>query len=245
MLERMSFLLFFFMLSCAPGGNLVQDASEMNLDNHDSPMETDTLEVPAFNGSPEISPEAGLCTAGWTCFSSTQKIYRHDNCSLGRRETCKFGCTNDGCAPAPICTSGFKCKGTSVRGYQLEDCSWTSEARCDYGCQDATCLDKPNITLSTEQGTGRDSQSSSPPPTYPELIQGQSVPVESEGTTFILSIYALDAEQVKVALDSRKSDWLSQGEMYRFNSAGVTINIREILFQPHEGGKRAITYEIQ
>ena len=193
--------------------------------------------VPMETGT---SSPSSACTAQWVCFSSTQKIYRQENCSLGQKEACKFGCVNDSCKPAPHCEVGSRCKGTSARGYQLEDCSWTSVTACEFGCAEAKCLEKPNVTVE------KTIASSTPVRTaYPELSQGQSVEVESESVIYPLSIYAIDPDQVKLSLGSWKSNWLQEGESFTFGSAGVMVTVHEIFFQAEEGGKRAVTYTVE
>ena len=191
------------------------------------------------NGMEEAA-KAGACASEWVCINSDTKIFRLQNCSFAQRQDCKFGCANNTCKLAPVCSPGFTCHGTYSKGYQQSDCSWISETKCEYGCKDAKCLGKPNETIVAVS-------TSTPAPvaaSWPYLSVGEKVEVSTNNTVYNMSIYILDPDRVQMKLGEKKSDWLSEGESYHF-FYGVTITIKEILFQSHEGGIRKVGYELE
>ncbi|MBI2666118.1 hypothetical protein HYX13_00750 [Candidatus Woesearchaeota archaeon] len=218
-----------------------EKTSEISPDN----LIVDSKEsLPSSSLPSSTSPSSTQCTDGWVCLTSTQKLHRLANCSFAEREICKFGCVNDSCQPAPVCTSGFKCKSKYEKGYQLEDCSWMSRSKCEFGCENAVCIEKSNVT---ENNPSSQTSSPAPPsaPSYPIIALGEKKVITVDDKEYNLSIYILEPDQVKLQLDSFKSNWIPELGNYTFGSVGVNIFVRGIFFQSFEGGKKEVTYEVK
>ena len=180
-----------------------------------------------------VLPTSG-CVKEWKCISSGVKAYQYENCSYGERKTCANGCENNTCKATEVCTPGFKCHGNYYKGYQLESCDWISQEKCEYGCANATCKPEPNVT----QETAPTSAATPAPVSYPLLKIGETATI---GINSTLKIYIIEEGQVRLLLDERKTDWLTEGANVSFRD-GTMIVIKEILFQSYSGGSRAISY---
>lgn len=191
--------------------------------------------VPSPEALPESSPLLGACNASWKCISSSTKAWQLENCSFAQRVECPLGCEDNACRKGSTCIAGFKCKGSQVRGYQTESCAWISETKCEYGCLDAECLPKPNVTASTSIV---EEVPVAPPPPKPVLNLGETVEVGGKK----LSIHQIESGQVQLAVDGKRSDWLTEGSTY--TSGNVVITVHEIFFQSYEGGKKQISYSL-
>ncbi len=220
--------LLFLIAGCA---STLEETEENSLDNAtlepEISVENDSLET-------DSSLTSG-CQEGWTCLSSSKKVYRYENCSFGERRDCKFGCSNNTCNPASVCTVGFKCQGDYYRGYQQESCDWINKENCEYGCVNATCKPKPNVT---QEETASESAPSSV--SYPMLKVGETASI---GTNSTLRIYLIEEGQVRLQLDDWKTDWIIEGGNVSFRD-GTMIIIKEILFQSYSNGVRAVSYKV-
>ncbi len=188
--------------------------------------ENGTKLLPA-NHTPETL--ATNCTAGWVCLSSSAKIYRDENCSLGKRENCKLGCVDDECRKPSICTTGFKCNGQHYKGLQIEDCSWLNQVKCDWGCADAECLPQPNETV-TMRETSTIPETTTPTTNVQTLAAGAGKTIQVGNVEYTLRIYNLRESQVQLQLDDFRSKWINEGEKYTFSN-GVTIKVSAVLLR--------------
>lgn len=222
-------VLFLFLLSCRPEVDveIVSENRTINLDLQSD----DTV-------STNLS--ASICNPQWTCLNSREKIFRFENCSLGDRQECTLGCFDDNCRVGGTCSSGFKCKGGHIRAYQTESCEWIQEKKCDFGCQDAKCLTEPNETVTDAQLEDEVVEKPAPLPT---LNTGEFITVESEGVEYDVSIHFIEADQVKIRIGNKRSDWLEAGESFTAN--GIKITVSEILFQAYVGGKQSVVYKLE
>ncbi len=222
-------LLFAFILTaCAAGEKARKDISgekEATLPPTTAANET----IPSPGLVPSTTPSTP-CTAGWTCLSSTKKIYRYENCSFGERMECKLGCFNDNCRKPSTCLSGFKCNGQYSKGFQAEDCSWVNEVKCEWGCEKAECLSKPNET-STATGTATTTETTATTKTNVRiLVAGTTETIAVGGTQYSLRIYNLKETQVQLELDTFRSSWIEEGKSYTFSN-GITIKVFAILYR--------------
>ncbi len=234
--------LSFLVISCQPP--VIKDQT-LSAGNATLPSPNLREESSSEQTMPSSLP-AGACVEGWICISSSQRRQRLENCSFtNQKQDCPYGCFNGTCQRkvSTVCTSGFKCINDQLKGYQLEDCSFINEVLCEYGCEAAKCLPKPNVTEAEAiQAKTSSPAPPSPPPAFPRLQVGEKVNITTGGPERTLSIYILEPERLKLQLDTFKSDWLREQQNYTFG-VGVTIIVREILFQEFEGGKREIAYE--
>ncbi len=236
-------VLFLLVLSCTP-----ETADQQEELGGDVPINsTPTLnQIVGSSESEEpnaLDAQPGSCTAAWTCLSSSQKMYRYENCSFGQRQSCKFGCTNGTCRVPPTCTVGFKCHGQHVKGYQLEDCSWISETKCDYGCENAQCR---NASSSGAEIQNETTASPPPPPrqNFNTISVGETLTLEVGGTEHPVTLYTIESGRTKITVDGQRSDWLEEGGTFTYSS-GVTITIQSILFQSFEGGIREVEFVLE
>ncbi len=238
-------ILFLLVLSCTSEtvNEQEQATDDVPLDSASMPP-NETADSAELEEQNTINTPTGLCPAAWVCLSSTQKMYRYENCSFGQRQDCRFGCTNGTCRSPPSCTVGFKCHGNYVKGYQLEDCSWISETKCDYGCENAQCKNASSTRTETQNETA--SSSSNPPPqqNFNTVSAGETVTVEVGGTEYSVSIYTMEQGQARITLNGQRGDWLGEGDSFTYSS-GVTITINSILFQSFEGGIREVEFELE
>ena len=207
---------------------------------------------------PVVAPLAA-CAEKWICINKTVSAHLNANCR-GNNQTIWTECLDGTCKieEIDICSAGFKCKNSNERGFQLEDCSWERKENCEFGCdfESNKCFAtnqtpiinltinktvKVNTTINSTTNSSSNTTNTSKV-AYPTLKLGETVTVNDRN----LSIYILEPERVRVKLNQYKSDWLADGENHLFNlTQGLTrIYIREILFQPYEGGKRQISYEV-
>lgn len=232
-------VLFLFLLSCT-SKDFDQEFEDEALKVGNAVNETvNNSELEEQN---RVNAQIGLCTAAWTCLSSSQKMYRYENCSFGQRQDCRFGCTNGSCRTPPTCTVGFKCHGQHVKGYQLEDCSWISETKCDYGCENAQCR---NASSSGAEIQNETAASTPPPPqNFNTISVGETLIIDIGGTEHPVSIYTMESGQAKIIVDGQRSDWLEEGDSFGYVS-GVTITVKSILFQSFEGGTREVEFVLE
>jgi len=235
-------ILFLFVVGCTPDNpnQELETGSDTILESTSNA----TLNVSEIESQNTTGP-AGACTAAWVCLSSSQKMYRYENCSFDQRQDCRFGCTNGTCRAPPTCTVGFKCHGQHVKGYQLEDCSWISETKCDYGCENAQCRNVSSSETETLNETVTSQSTSSPPPQNFNTIRvGETLTLDVEGTAHPVNIYTMESGRAKITVDGQRSDWLEEGGSFTYAS-GVTITIQSILFQSYEGGTRVVEFVLE
>jgi hypothetical protein len=221
-------MLFLLLVACSQIDNMEDKAGTQDGSLSDSITEDETSDKHLPNDGDFVEISEGECSAGWTCMSTSAKIYRNEDCTFGKREDCAYGCNEDDCNPPPVCEPLWGCKGSNERGYQEATCQWVQVKKCEFGCDQGKCQDKPNQTRQTQAPTPVVSNS--------ELELGQSIMIGDNS----VSIYLIEAGQVRVKINDFKSDWLSEGG--NFTSNGLVFNVKEIYFQPYEGGKKLITY---
>ena len=212
--------------------------------------ENDSGKIPLLNESGNVTNESainstginpsGACTPQWRCISSRIKAYQLGNCSFTSRLECPLGCFNDSCRIAQTCTPGFGCVNDHIKGYQMESCQWTSETNCDWKCENGECISKPeNYTEPAAES----------PNTAPAPISMRSVAIGGtdnitvNGVDYSVSIYALEPDRVRMVVDDLRSDWVMEGDTVIFSN-GVTLVVKEILFQSFSGGKRQVGYTV-
>lgn len=179
--------------------------------------------------------EATPCSAGWTCLSLSQKIYRHANCSFGQRSDCRYGCANETCRAPPTCTIGVVCSGNHYRGLQVETCEFNWKEKCEYGCAEGKCLPAPPPENASSGSALIDE---GPQPMISILAVGEMQEISGHN----VSIALITEDQVMLSVDGRRSDWLMEGTVYIRGDLSLTI--QEILFQSYSGGKRQIGYMV-
>ncbi len=225
-------------------------ASEEKI-SEELPLESEATESEeSAKTEPEEIPvkaavQPGMCEPSWKCISSKSKAYQEANCAFTKKTECSLGCFNNSCKAGNTCAAGFKCITETWSGYQKEDCDWINKKLCEYGCSDGDCLNatQSNLTESTDSTAEETSSSSSsdeevstPSETFSILKYGDKTTIDYHN----LSIYLLEAEQVKITLDGKNSNWLKIGESYARN--GLNLTIKEIMFQSYQGGTKAISY---
>lgn len=223
--------LTFLLLSCTKEAELTEPAEEAEQPSSPSPPgeQIQAAEETLTNETTAATASSGPCTAGWVCMSSSTKIRRYENCSLGERVNCKLGCVNDECKKPSTCTSGFKCKGSYYKGFQAEDCSWVNEVKCEWGCKEAECLSEPNETTSTiSSSTAGETVPAAPPATA--LKAGETETFRIDGVEHTIRIYNLEGSRARLEVDGQKSDWVNEGSSVTFAS-GITIKLVEILYR--------------
>ena len=185
----------------------------------------------------------GQCVPRWICVSSRFKSFQSKDCSLAEKVECKLGCQEGNCRSAPTCERKFACKNSRDKGLQIEDCSWVGVIECEWGCSNATCNlepEKSNITKIAVEET----EETIPKATVYSVKQGEEISVSAGGTNHNISIYIIEAGRAKLKVDSFKSDWLMDGGNATFSS-GITVFIREILFQAYEAGQRSVGFTVE
>ncbi len=196
-------------------------------------------------GAVTVSEVVTPCTAGWKCMSSRKKIYQLANCSFGERIDCPLGCENDACVVrTETCDSGFMCKDDFTIAFQTESCSWIRETECEWGCEDGECrleaesvaeqVDEPSSAVDEEEQEERIQLST--------LRMGESTTVEVDGVEHSISLYLIQAGEVKMKIDDERSEWMNEGDSFSYD--GVTIVVEEILFQSFDGGIRQVGYRV-
>jgi len=187
---------------------------------------------------------SAIC-GGWKCISSFVKAYQYENCSFGKSEKCSTSCVNDTCAPAKVCSSGFKCSGADWYGFQKEDCSWSNLKECQFGCNDGECNPPPegynetNQTNTSEIETPSVVETPAPTVTVYSIKPGEEHQLGGK----IFRIYNLESDRVILTVNTTRSDWLVIGDEFIIGDA--SIQIKDILFQPYEGGTQLIEYIIK
>ncbi|MBI2146612.1 hypothetical protein HYU22_04690, partial [Candidatus Woesearchaeota archaeon] len=58
-----------------------------------------------------------------------------------------------------------------------------------------------------------------------------------------ISIYAIEPARVRIVVDDLRSDWATEGSTITFSN-GVTLVIKEILFQSFSEGQRKVVYTV-
>ena len=237
-----SFLIFFILLvGCSPvsfPADYNQTTNKTILKANNSLVDNSNLEIPL----PETNPTG---CGGWKCISSFVKAYQYENCSFGKTEKCLTSCTNGICAPAKVCDSGFKCSGERWYGFQKEDCSWSNLKECQFGCTNGEC----NPML---EGYNETNQTNTSETTIPVTVDNpaETVTVYSikpgeerqlGGQNF--RIYNLESDRIILTFNTTRSDWLVIGN--EFTIGDTKIEIRDILFQPYEGGTQLVEYIIK
>lgn len=227
--------LTFFLLSCKP---LEKPPEIENI------TEEENLTIP--------SEVTGPCPPGWKCISKWTKAYQYENCSWSpARLECPLGCLNNTCVLGKTCPSGFKCLDENRLAYQTEDCLFINIKKCEWRCQNDECLPLPENYTETLNQTNETLVEVPPTPVIEapkeeihKLSFGQTEVIEVNGKKYNLSLYNLEPDRVIIALDNFQSGWLFDQGNFTF-SVGITIFIREILFQSYAGGTREVSYVIK
>lgn len=234
-----SLMFFLFLVSCAVEKPLsgTDDIllSNDSLESVPSTVSSDTSET--LN---EASPAS--CVPGWKCISSKTKMFQEENCSLSKKQECKYGCKNDSCNPPPTCTTGIVCAGDYARGFRLESCDFQWKEKCEFGCQEGKCLAAPLPENKTTEAVA-EKEEEAVKPAFSSLSLGEIVSIDASGSLHNLSIYTMTMDQVMIMIDGKKSDWLEEGGSYSRN--GVTVIVEEILFQSYQNGKKMISYTLK
>ncbi|MEW5896101.1 MAG: hypothetical protein AB1668_00270 [Nanoarchaeota archaeon] len=198
--------------------------------------------------------QASLCVAGWKCISSSARAYQSGNCSWSKKEECSLRCKEGNCT----CSPGFACKNGSIRGYQTEECAWLHEQYCSFGCVESACLSFPQKKQTNEPaGEGTESISTAPTNVTPAVLatevvegvnyllaMGEKKKISFKGKEHEIWLYNIEEGRVKINLDQWESDWLSDKGNYTFGGE-VQLFIDEILFQPYQGGKKSVSYNLR
>jgi hypothetical protein len=212
-----------------PDQHLEADAIQENIDSAIEEGEQAIKELE------EATLPDGKCKPQWKCISSKTKAFQEANCEFTQKTRCDNGCENSTCfiPEAKVCTAGFKCVNNFTKGYQLESCKFTDKTDCDFRCENNKCIPKPENYTEPEVEPA-------PIPVYkPKIIKmGEELEVDSH----TLKINLVEADQVKLAIDGKGSNWLAEGENFTVN--GLTIQIKGIYFQAYDGGKQEIEYEV-
>lgn len=226
------FFLPLLLLSCTEKAQLTEPAegAEEPAIPGGKEMEQPLTAVPTNETIP-VTP-SGPCPASWVCLGSNAKIYRYENCSLGKREDCQLGCVNDECRKPETCTPGFKCKGQYYSGYQLEDCSWINQVKCEWGCEEAECLLKPNETTTAPATTATPSPPAtvSTTPKVTALKTGEMGTFEVGGEQHTIRIYNLEETRARLEMDGQRSDWVEEGSSVTFTN-GIKIKLFAVLYR--------------
>lgn len=230
MVKRIFFVSFLMLIILGVAGCTTLEKTGSNISSNE------TVELNLTVALNETS--TGPCTPHWGCISSTHKAYQLANCTWTDSKECALGCVDNECRAPKTCTRGYKCHGLKKRGLQIESCDWIIDEDCDWGCENATCKPKPNQTAIVEEPV----ETTAPATTLYTLNAGTEESIEFEGESHILSIYLIEAERVRLNLDSKKSEWLMADNS--FTSGNVNITVVDILFQPYAGGKQAISYTV-
>ena len=186
----------------------------------------------------------GQCAPKWKCISSTTKAFQKQDCSWGERSKCPLGCFNDTCRAASTCDSGFKCINDHRKGYQTEACTWINDVECPGGCENGECLFY-NASAAEDVAPPAAEEDSSPLPidNSKTLRMGQQETVEINGEEHVISVYILEQSKMKFSVDGFKTDWLEEGDSATIR--GVTLDVKEILFQSFSGGKQEVRYTVE
>ncbi|MDP3989877.1 MAG: hypothetical protein Q8Q01_01595 [archaeon] len=221
-------VLTIILIGCKPG-----ETSSDSLDNASiiggSDVETTNENLPE-----------GQCLPQWKCVSSTYKAFQSEDCSFGEKTECKLGCEDGKCHLPATCERKFACKNTRDKGLQVEDCSWVGVIQCEWGCSENACNPEPepsNVTTSTVNET----EEVIPKATVYSVKQGESISLSAGGTEHNISIYIIETGKARLNVDQYKTEWLEEGGNATF-STGITIYIKEILFQPYDGGQRSVGF---
>tara|TARA_Y100000310_G_C20594998_1_gene770054 strand:+ start:394 stop:1062 length:669 start_codon:yes stop_codon:yes gene_type:complete len=208
-----------FLISCS--GSEEVDQPEINL--------SEVIDEPAIITKTE-------CITGWKCIDNDVKAYQLENCSFTERKECPLGCVNDTCKASDVCESGFKCKGEYYRAYQSESCAWLQKEKCEYGCNESVCNSEPIVVAPVEEEAEVVVQAD-------EIItMGQTKTHSINGIGYNLSLYNIEAGQVQISINGKRSEWLT--DYTNYTGSGITILIKDIYFQSYPGGRKEITYEI-
>lgn len=234
-------VLTIIVIGCKPGeisGNILDQVDNESMNDQSNAEGSD---IENGTAATKTLPE-GQCLPQWKCVSSSFKSFQSENCSFGEKIECKLGCEDGKCRPAPTCDRKFACKNSRDKGLQIEDCSWVGEVRCEWGCSNATCnLEPPQSNITVVEET---EEVIVPKATVYSVKQGEEISVSARGTNHNISIYIIETGRAKLKVDSFKSDWLMDGGNATFSS-GITIFIKEILFQAYESGQRSVGFTVE
>ena len=193
----------------------------------------------ALDKEAALPAEEGDCPGRFICISSLVSAYQDKDCQIVNRTTCETECADGVCREKEIriCPPGFKCRNQYSRGFQREDCSWDKTEKCEFGCNLNTtkCFNSSQVDTAIPTPTEKAASKS----VYPVIQQNQIVDISSED----LTIYAIEADRVQLRLGPQKSNWLGEGDSATFKN-GVTVTVREILFQAYAGGKKEVVYSV-
>lgn len=185
-----------------------------------------------------------ICTEQWKCLNHETKIFQLANCSFSQKLDCPLGCFNDTCKVGKTCDTGFKCIDEQKYGFQLASCSWGSITTCEFGCINSTCNEEPeNATVENIEVVEEPIVQQTTATTTTMLKMGEIHAVTVNGNTYNLSIYTMDTEKVQLKLNNQKTSWIEIEGNYTYHEDQFFIE--EILFQPYEGGTRAIEYRVE
>ena len=237
-------LLGIFIVGCQEGSfgeDLIVDEEEYDDVNFDDDYFPDVESSDSNDDLDEASgyeAEPGECEIGWKCISLSKMIYQNADCSFGEKKDCLTICENNTCRPAKVCDPGFKCINDEMFGYQKEDCTWIKKKSCEAGCEKGDCVEvDENATVEEDLEVEEEEEEESEPiVNYEQLNIGESVTLEEMS----VSIYILEEDRVKLTVDGKNSNWLTEGEAFTRND--LTINVEEILFQKY--GTKAISYTV-
>lgn len=241
-----AFLLLFVLLVGCADKNQAEDLNEEKasvsaVDDTSQPITEEGQEK--INAPPSSLP-AGQCATGWKCISSTMKGFQNLNCTWGERSKCPLGCFNNTCRAASACVSGFKCINDHRKGYQTEACTWINDAECPGGCEQGECLFYNASAVEEATALAAEEDISTPPVDNSRTLRmGQQEAVEINAEERVISVYILEQSRMKFSVDGFKTDWLGEGETATIR--GLTITVKEILFQSFSGGKQEVRYMVE
>ena len=185
-----------------------------------------------------------ICTEQWKCLNHETKIFQLANCSFSQKLDCPLGCFNDTCKVGKICETGFKCIDEEKYGFQLASCSWDSITTCEFGCLNSTCNEEPeNASIQEIEVIEEQIIQQTIATTTTMLETGEIHEVSVNGNIYNLSIYTIDIGKVQLKINNQKTGWIEVNDNYTYHEDRFFIE--EILFQPYEGGIRAIGYRVE
>ncbi|HLC71133.1 MAG TPA: hypothetical protein VJI32_03945 [Candidatus Nanoarchaeia archaeon] len=239
-MNRKSAIVFVMLFILILGCNSEEQAS---LQENETPTVLENISQETPESSSDIDLPAGECLVGWKCISSTVKAYREPDCSFGERVQCPLGCFNDTCRAASTCTSGFKCINDHRKGYQTEACTWINDVECPGGCEEGECLFYNASAMEITPEPEVEEEPAAPVDNSRTLRMGQQETIDIGDEDRVISIYILEQSKVKFSVDGFKTDWMEEGDTVLIR--GLTITVKEILFQSFSGGKQEVRYTVE
>ena len=237
-----------FVVSCNSGVDDINESNNSSVSGayEESGEESVTKNADSSQDAVLEKAKTGKCEEAKVCISSVYIADRNADCSISGKKKCTLGCVDNACKIGETCDVGFACLSETWHGYRKSDCSWTQKSLCENGCADGSCVEVNNSLASnmTENSSSAKSVDKvvTPAPSSPTIytVQFGSSIVVSEHE---VSIYNLEPDKVRISIDGKNSEWLSEGA--NVTLSGLQVFIKGVYLQSYQGGKQEVDFSLE